>query len=298
MEEPKGTTVLIRKHLELRTLEKAGSGPMVELTGNGETVFDLKAGVPEKVTFSGTFTAREGGDTTQGPVSLSCERMAAGVSPSAPAASPPAVAAAPSPPESAESAKARLDRFLSDLREPDKDWGKCFQALQGLAMMPPIESRRGEVAEVLDAYLAEKNYSARSSALRAVQVWGTKRNVPALIALLAPSEGDSVRQRTLQILAKLPDKRAAEAVAKLVKNPSDRALAARALRAIGRDAEGATIGLLADEDPDVRVEACNVLGEIGGPKSAAALKEQLAKDAHPDAKAAAKAALGKLANKP
>jgi HEAT repeat protein len=165
-------------------------------------------------------------------------------------------------------------------------------------MMPPVDARRDEVAEVLDTYLAEKNYSARSSALRAVQTWGTKRNVPALIPLLRPSEDDSVRRRAMDILVRIGDERPARAFAELVKNPADRERAARALRAIGRGAEAAVLALLADEDPEVRAEACNVLAEIGGPQSAAALAEQLQKEADPGAKSAAKKALEKLQKKP
>ena len=177
------------------------------------------------------------------------------------------------PAESAESVKARLDGFLADLRAVDKDWGKCFQALQGLSMMQPVEDRRDEVAEVLDEYLAEKNYSARSSALRAVQVWGTRRNVPALVRLVNPSEADSIRRRAIDTLGSLGDERAAAAIAGRVKDPADRASAVRALRALGPAAEDATIALLADQDPEVRDEACKVLGEIGGAKSIAALEE-------------------------
>jgi S1-C subfamily serine protease len=305
MEDPQGTTVLIRKRLELRTLEKADSSPRIELTGSGETLFDLKAGVPRKVTFSGTFTVREGGETTRIPVTLTCEQGDASALakappvPSAPAVSAPAVSApAPAaPPESAETANARLDRLLADLRAPDKDWGKCFKALQALALMPPIPNRRDEVAELLDKYLEEKNYSARSSALRAAQTWGTKRNVPALIALLKPSESDSARHRALEILGSLGDDRAAAAVAELVKNPSDRTRAARALQAMGRGAENAVLALLSDQDPEVRIEAYGVLAEIGGPKSVAALKEHIEKDPDADSKKTAKRALEKLQKK-
>jgi HEAT repeat protein len=161
-------------------------------------------------------------------------------------------------------------------------------------MMQPIDARRDEVAEVLDKLLAEKNYSARSSALRAAQTWGTQRNVPALIGLLRPSEPDSVRQRAVEILGRLGDERGARALAELVKDPADRDRAVRALRTIGRRAESAVIALLAHEDAEVRVEACNVLAEIGGPKSAAALKEQLAKEADAGAKTAAKRAMEKV----
>jgi HEAT repeat protein len=164
--------------------------------------------------------------------------------------------------------------------------------------MQPIEARRDEVAGVLDTYLAEKSYSARSSALRAAQVWGTKRNVPALMGLLRPSEPDSVRRRAIEVLDRFGDERAARAFAELLKSPGLRDRAARALRTVGRGAENAVLPLLAHEDPEVRAEACNVLAEIGGTASAAALKEQLAKEAEASAKTAAKKALEKVQKAP
>ena len=305
-DEPSRGTVVIRKRLEMKTLDDTGPHPAVELTGSGQTVFDLKEGVPQKVTFSGTLVIRQGGRTEQVPVTLACELITGGEpltgvaapAPAAPAAPAPAVPApAPTPAQIAESAKARLDGLLADLRATPRDWGKCFQALQTLSMMQPVEDRREEVAEVLDTHLAEKNYSARSSALRAVQFWGTRRNVPALLRLLRASESEAIRGRAMDVLGGLGDERAAAPIAQRLKDPADRASAARALRALGRAAEDPTIALLADPDPEVRDEACKVLGEIGGPKSIAALQATLAKGSA-DSTRAAKAALEKLQKKP
>jgi HEAT repeat protein len=129
-------------------------------------------------------------------------------------------------------------------------------------MMPVIDARRDEVAEVLNTYLKEQNYSARSSALRAASTWGTKRNAPA--------------------------------IADLIKCPTDRARAARALRTLGSAAESAVIALLAEENVEVRVEACKLLADIGGRESLAAIRQQLSKDAAEESKTAAKAAIEKL----
>jgi HEAT repeat protein len=180
----------------------------------------------------------------------------------APAPADSDVAAPAPPPEPAQSPEKRLDRFLADLCASDRDWSKCFQALQGLSMMPVIDNRRDEVAEVLNTYLKEQNYSARSSALRAASTWGTKGN--------------------------------ASAIAELIKNPTDRARAARALRTLGPAAETAVIALLAEADVEVRVEACKLLSEIGGRESLAAVRQQLSKDAAEEFKTAAKGAIEKL----
>jgi hypothetical protein len=292
---PQGGTQVLHKHLELTSLEADDANPKLELAGTGETVFDLKAGIPQKLTFSGKFVLREEGQTLTVPVTLLCARATEKDQPPTipPAAGAPAPAATPG----ATPATNRLNSALADLRAADKDWDKCFRALEELSLMAAVENRREEVAEVLNAYLVEKNYSARSSALRAVQTWGGPRNVPALISLLNSSESASMRQRAMEILARWNDPRAAAAIAQRLKEPADRSAAARALKALGRAAEEATIALLADEDPEVRDAACLVLGEIGGAKSIAALKERAGKEK--DAVAARiRETLDKLQRKP
>jgi S1-C subfamily serine protease len=268
-DKAEGTKVVIHKSLKLKSIETAGVSPRVELTGQGETIFDLRAGVPQHIDFSGTFTLREAGQMVQAPVTLKCDLIAEGEPQPTPEPSTPAPVLVENP----ESVKARLDGFLTDLRAADRDWSKCFQALQGLSMMKPVEARQDEVAKVLDNYLADKNYSARSSALRAIQVWGTQRNVPTLIQLLKPSESSSLRQRAIEVLGNLADPRAAMPIAERVKDPADQTTATRALRALGGVGEDAAISLLADQDATIHDIACKVLAEIGGPKSVAALKE-------------------------
>ena len=236
MDDPQGSTVVIHKHVELKTLDNVGDAPRIELTANGETVFDLKAGVPQKITLAGTLTIREDSGA-QIPVSLTCERVAASTVPASKVPAPSQVVAS-APPAAVplvpvESDTARLERFLADLRAEERDWGKCFEALQGLTIMPPVEARRDEVSVLLDRYLKEKNYSARSSALRAAKVWGTKRNVPALITLLSAAETDSVRQNAMECLGRLGDPRAAGPLAEMLKSPSDRARAGASASLLG-----------------------------------------------------------------
>jgi HEAT repeat protein len=95
---------------------------------------------------------------------------------------------------------------------------------------------------------------------------------------LDPSESASIRRKAMEILGKLGDPRAAAPIAQRLKDPSDRSTASRALKALGSAAEDATIALLADPDAGVFDEACQVLGQIGGPKGIAALKLRVAPD--------------------
>jgi HEAT repeat protein len=159
--------------------------------------------------------------------------------------------------------------------------------------MKPIEARREEVAGILQPWLTNSNSSLQTSALRAIGVWGTKQSVPTLLKLLE-SQDTSLRLHTIQALGKIPDERSAQALVELVKDPSDRSRAANALREMGAIAEDAVIELLEHDDYQVRYQACNVLGEIGGPKSVAALKQQLERDTHQWSRAAAERVLRTL----
>jgi S1-C subfamily serine protease len=290
-DEPQGSTLVIHKRLELKSLDGPDVNPTLELSGSGDTIFDLHLGMPQKVTFSGTFTLRENGRNLVVPVTFQCEWIpGGGPTEMASETSKPEAGAAPAEQlGAAERAKAQLDAFLADLRAQNEDWAKRFEALQGLAMLAPIPSRREEVAAVLDRYLAEKNYSARSSAVRAVQIWGTPRNVPALILLLNPSENDSIRRKAIEALGILGDTRAAPPIAQRLKEPADRPAAIRALRALGRPGEDAALALLADSDPETLAGVYQALSQIGSSKSAGTLKERADRG-----DTAAKAALDKL----
>ena len=98
----------------------------------------------------------------------------------------------------------------------------------------------------------------------------------------------------IKALGGIPDERAAQALAERVKDSQDRLTAANALRQMGQAAEETVIKLLDHDDYQVRYQACTVLGDIGGPKSIAALKRQLERDAHQWSRAAAEVALRKL----
>jgi S1-C subfamily serine protease len=305
MDKRQDTTALIRKRLELKTMDRAEAEVKLQLVGSGETLFDLVAGVPRKITFSGKFTMREDGQTIETPVVLLCERTGEGERPKDP--SPPAAAVAVTEntdlakkntdltKQNADSVKARLDILLADLNAAEKNWGKCFRALEELSILKPIDDRRDETARTLDNYLAEKNYSARLSALRAVRVWGTPQNVPSLIRLLSPSESDAIRQRAIEALGSLGDPRAADPLAQRLADPTDRASAVQALCALGAPAEDAVLAMLADKDADVFDAACKVLAEIGGLKAIAALKQPATTEAR--ARNSAKSALEKLQKK-
>lgn len=260
-------TVLIRKRLEIKTIDRAEPEVKVQLIGSGETHFDLVDGVPQKTTFSGKFTMRENGQTIEAPVVLVCERTEQGE----PKHTSPTTSVVGDA-ENLDLTNARLDSLLADLNAAERNWGKCFRALEELSIMKLMDDRRDETSRTLDNYLAEKNYSARLSALRAIRIWGTPQNVPSLVRLLDPSENDIIRQRAIEALGSIGDPQAAEPLAERLADPADRASAIKALCDLGPAAEDAVVSMLADKDPAVYDAACKVLGEIGGSKAIAAMK--------------------------
>ena len=293
---PKDGVVVIHKRLEIRSVEGHGTPPRLELVGAGDIVFDLRAGLPKKINFSGKFAMRQEGETLEVPVTLVCERVAetATVAVKAKSSKKAATSKAAVSSEDAKAANAQLDELLADLRAEERDWNKCFQALQALSLIQPVASRRNEVANVLNVYLTDRNVNARSAAVVAARKWASPRNVPALVRLLDPSESTMTRRRVIEILGGLGDARAAKPIAERLRDPMDRKPAARALRALGKVAEPAVVALLADESPSVRGDACALLGDIGGAKSVAALKKIAESDASTTVQDAAQRALEKI----
>lgn len=287
-DEPQGQTVIIRKSVIVRTVAQDNTVPKMELTGSSKMVFDLQAGTTQAITFSGKFTLREANRTLDVPVVFRCERVTAAEQPK-----PTPSTSKPSAVSTADADKGKLDSLLADLRAANRDWGRCFRALDELTMIAPVDNRREEVAQLLNKYLDEKSYSSKLAAIRAIRMWGARCNVPPLVALVNSSSSDSVRRHAMQSLAAIGDAEAASVLAGRLKVAADRRTAAQALRTMNVAAEDAVIGCLSDSDSAVVCEACKVLGDIGGPKSAVALRKLLDS---PDAgiQEAAQAALAKL----
>jgi dienelactone hydrolase len=183
--------------------------------------------------------------------------------------------------------------LIERIRSSQGDLGRLLPALHGLANVPPDEARREEVAGLLEPLLTDDNRSVAGAALRAVGVWGTKRNVPTLLACLE-SDNTGTRWDAMKALGELQAPEAVEPLVRRVAVSSDAVQAARALQSMGPMAEDAVIGLLAHEEFLARMKACNILEEIGGPNSIAALEEHIRTEEHFAAKSMAERAVEKL----
>jgi HEAT repeat protein len=124
-----------------------------------------------------------------------------------------------------------LSRDLADLAALDA--GQRRKAAEQLALGNPASPRRAEVALALEQQLTDSDRPAREAAARALIVWATPANIPALVSAVGdPSE---------------PVRRSA----------------ARALTGIGPAVEPAVIPLLFRDDNAARQEAIRILANLG-----------------------------------
>ena len=200
------------------------------------------------------------------------------------------------PPGATPGSEGGLDQLVQTIRSSPGDWVRCLPALNALAGMQPVEARRAEVAAVIEPLVTDPNPSIQMTAIKALGTWGTKQSVPALVKLLTgPDLG--VRWTAMDALGKLKSAEAVDLVAERVPDRQDGMHAVRALTQMGPVAEDAVIKLLGHGDFLVRMKACNVLEQIGGPKSVEALQQLIQVETHPAPKGAATRVLDKLRSK-
>src|SRR5262245_50663194 len=179
-----GDTVTINKRYELRA-SAAGTSPGLHMTGEGQITFDTKEGLPRAVSFKATLTVTSANTTRRIPITVSyrllqgAERDRALKPPPPPKVDP---KAQPPRAEQKPFTEADLPGILADLQGADK--GRRRAALDRLAQAKPAPNRREEVARALSTALGDTDHFTRRSCLKAIAVWGTKENVPALLPLV------------------------------------------------------------------------------------------------------------------
>jgi HEAT repeat protein len=309
---------VIRKRYEFKTLQKPGTPPLAQVTGEGTLTFDQKLGVPVKMEYKATVVRSANNVSLTIPVSLTWNRVdqktldeakakalaakaaappstsapASGTKPAAGAAATKPVAAAPAgkPPTIQD-----VDQQLEQLKRAT-NFSQKYIVVSALSRMEAIDERRANVTKAVEPLMRDSNSGLRDAAIRTMGVWGTKENVPALLEMLDQLD-NGIRRATMEALARIPDERSAKALAKLVIDESSRNNAAAALKKMGPVAEAAVITLLASDDHQVRYQACHILAEIGGKKSIAAISKRLKTDKHNWSRTAAEIALRKLNGK-
>ena len=155
---------------------------------------------------------------------------------------------------------------LVDLKTNDVN--RRTAAALWLSQVPVLPNVRDEVSAALNPVLMEANEAARNSAIRAVQVWATKANVPTIIDMLNdqnlhhPFARES-RGILIRTLAGLKDERAAAVFAKDLTIREWRLQASSALEELGAAAEPEVLKYLNHPDAETRKHAADILTKIG-----------------------------------
>lgn len=275
--EAAGDTINFQKHYDLK-VDAAGADPALDLTWDGSITFDVTKGLPRIVELRGTFTEGE----RRWPFTVTYQLLEGE-----------ARERVLNPPreEPRPLADAELTQTLADLQGPGRR-----VALDRLALALPTAARREEVAGLLEPLLADPDLFTRQAAVKALAVWGTKDNVPALLKRL-DDKNVFVRIPVMAALGRLQDGRAAQPLAQRLVFHEDRKDASKALQALGSPAEKAVIPLLQHADWFVRLEACKILKAIGTQESKAGLLTA-ARDPNTQVAAAAKEAAAAVDDRP
>ncbi|HVW38057.1 MAG TPA: HEAT repeat domain-containing protein [Pirellulales bacterium] len=189
-----------------------------------------------------------------------------------------------------------LDRLVAELGPGQRDASRKRVALEKLLTKQFVNADRAPVLKAVEPLMLDPDPWLRRSAIEVAGAWGGKETVPVLVALLVQLD-PNIRRSAIESLGKIKDVSAAEALAPLMTNSSDRHSAMQALESLGEIAEPAVLKLLNYPDNDVRFDVCRVLGKIGGRNSVAAMKSLLLRERDHQVKFGAELALRDLGQK-
>ncbi|HEX5442710.1 MAG TPA: trypsin-like peptidase domain-containing protein, partial [Pirellulales bacterium] len=213
LEQTSSDRVRLKKKYVFTTLQKEGTPPVAQMTGEGTVTFNTQQGYPENMDFRATMVRSSGAISITVPVTLAWNRVDQRVLDESRARG--AAAAKEASQRAAAAAKAAaptaqdVDRMLRELKSASGASQKGV-IVGRLARMAPLDSRRTQVAQSVEPLMRDPNVMLHDAAIRAMGVWGTKENVPALLSMLDQLDS-GIRRATLEALGKIPDKRSAEA---------------------------------------------------------------------------------------
>lgn len=293
-----GDLVSIRKRYVFQTLQPQGTPPVAQMTGEGTISFNRAKGYAEKMEFKATLVRSADKVSVTVPLIMEWHRLdqetlaksraqaQANLEAAKKAAAERAARdAAPPTPK-------RVDEVLNELRAAN-DWARRMSPLTALEKMQPIDQRRAQVLKAVEPLMRDGNPAVRDRAIHIMGRWGTKETVPILAKMLEQFDL-GIRHATIEALSQIADASAAKQLVELLSEETDRGFAVMALKKMGPIAEPVVIGLLNNKDKRVRHEACQILGEVGGPKSVAAIKRLLQGEQDNLVRASARSALNRL----
>jgi serine/threonine protein kinase len=164
-----------------------------------------------------------------------------------------------------------------------------LDAAKQLEQMQPIAEERAAVTGVLEPLLNDPDHFTRQAMIRALGVWGTRENIPALVKMFEHTDVFT-RRAAIIALGNIKDERSAEAIAARLEDPLNRPVASETLQKMGPLAETAAARMIEHKDWTIRLTVCQILKVIGTKKSIPAL-ETAVKDSNGLVVGEAKAAL-------
>jgi hypothetical protein len=281
VEQPTADATVIHKRIQLATNAKSGDEPYLQLEGDCQVTFDRSMQLVRRIDSKMTIKINQDNTTVRVPVTMSVRLLdAAEVEKLAATRKADEVAAHARQIEDAKPKvldASAITALLADLQSGDgfKVNGACDK----LAKSVLVDSRQAEVEEALDRLLARgsQNFGPAKDAARALRIWGTKKSVPALAAVVDDKDSFT-RAEIIKTLAKFNDPRGAEAIAGVFYIGFGRDVATQALTDMGATAEPYVIPLLGDREESVRKDAAELLGKIGTDKSLRPLESLEAKE--------------------
>lgn len=254
--------------------------PRLRWEGNGTISFDSKSGVPRFVDMKTKLTEHNGTVERSTPLNLELELLEGKDREQALRPPPP-----PSIAERRPHPAADVDKLAGELSTPQSHLRRV--AADKLSRIQP-NARQREIVGLLHQALQDFDEYTRQSAVHALLVWDGANSSSNLVATLADPKLN-VRWAALDSLAMLRDLKTAPALAEHLASGQDSVPTIKAILAIGPPAEGALIPLLKHSQPEIRREACRLLGAFGSVHSLEPV-QKLAKDPDPSVAATARAA--------
>lgn len=282
-------SLIFRRTYALKTFEKEGDGPRLEIVLSGRLEVDPASGLPRDLVQEGTLVSRKGNTTSKVPLKLTLHRLTVEELKKRKDEQEKSQALAR---EAAEKMKAPLTaeerkQVLADLASAEKF--KLPQVIQKLEHKTPAEADP-EMAAALAKILASGEAFQKMSAARALEKWATNNEV-GLLAEQMDKKDILVAPSCMKALGRLKAVRYAPTIAGKLKELQYRTAAKEALKMMGSGAEEAVIPYIESDDLFTRAEVCEILGEIGTASSVGALRYRADKDDNGLVKIKAKQAL-------
>lgn len=269
--ETKGDIVRISKQYSIKTAAEESGKSHIDMTGNGEFEFDTKEGVIKSQSMKYNILVNEKNVVVTIPVTVTYSLLSEAVmaerkKKAEEAAAAFAEANKPKPVEAGE-----REKLLTQLKSgEEKQIEEAAKRLtKGIA-----DDKKDDISKALCQAFDKVNPWIQRNILEALNIWATPDAEKTVIAACGSSTS-FVRDTALGMLGKFKTANAAKTAARFF--PQSRGPAIAAFKAIGPIAETYAIPFLKDSDFFARKDTCDLLAEIGGKKSLAALRSAKAK---------------------